>query len=73
MALHLSNGPLKTRSGLELVPRCEPSIYQLNSYLKYLATASSGPVAMPTMLDLPVCLVFSFCLHPIKGVLKSLC
>ena len=28
VALHLSIGPLKTRSGLEPVPRCEPSTYQ---------------------------------------------
>ena len=28
MALHLPIGPLKTRSGLELVPRCETSTYQ---------------------------------------------
>ena len=28
MALHLPIGPLKTRSGLEPVPRCEPSTYQ---------------------------------------------
>ena len=29
MAIHLPNEPFKTRSGLELVPRCEPSTYQL--------------------------------------------
>ena len=28
VALHLAIEPLKTRSGLEPVPRCEPSIYQ---------------------------------------------
>ena len=28
MALHLPIGPLKTHSGLELVPRREPSTYQ---------------------------------------------
>ena len=28
MALHLPIGLLKTRSGLEPVPRCEPSTYQ---------------------------------------------
>ena len=27
VALHLPIGPLKTRSGLEPVPRCEPSTY----------------------------------------------
>ena len=29
MAIHLPTGPLKTRSGLEQVPRCEPSTYQI--------------------------------------------
>ena len=38
MALHLPIGPLKPRSGLEPVPRCEPSTYQ------HIATAPSGPV-----------------------------
>ena len=28
MPLHLPTGPLKTRYGLEPVPRCEPSTYQ---------------------------------------------
>ena len=28
MALHLPTGTLKTCSGLEAVPRCEPSTYQ---------------------------------------------
>ena len=28
MALHLPIGPLKNRSGLDPVPRCEPSTYQ---------------------------------------------
>ena len=27
VALHLPNGPLKTSSGLEPVPECEPSTY----------------------------------------------
>ena len=31
MAVHLSIEPLKPRSGLETVPSCEPSIYQLIS------------------------------------------
>ena len=31
MTLHLPIGPLKTCSGLELVPRCDPSTYQSNS------------------------------------------
>ena len=37
MALHLPIGSLKTHSGLELLPRYEPSTYQL-------ATAPSGQV-----------------------------
>ena len=50
MALHLSIGPLKTRSGLELVPRFEPSTYQP------ITTAPSGPVSftaycIPFILD----------------------
>ena len=28
LALHLPTGPLKISSGLEPVPRCEPSTYQ---------------------------------------------
>ena len=28
MAIHLPTGSLKTSSGLELLPRCEPSTYQ---------------------------------------------
>ena len=36
MVLHLPIGPLKNRSELEPVPRCEPSTYQPH--------ASSGPV-----------------------------
>ena len=28
VAIHLPTGSLKTRSGLEPVPRCEPSNYQ---------------------------------------------
>ena len=39
MALHLPIGPLKTRSGLEPVPRCEPGNYQ-----PMTATAPSGPI-----------------------------
>ena len=31
VALHLPTGPLKTRSELEPVPRCEPSTYQPSS------------------------------------------
>ena len=34
MAIHLSIGPLKTRSWLEPVPRCEPSTYQPIGLLK---------------------------------------
>ena len=40
MATHLQIGPLKTRSGLEAVPRYEPSTYQPDD----IATAPSGPV-----------------------------
>ena len=29
VALHITTGPLKTRSGLKLVPRCELSTFQL--------------------------------------------
>ena len=28
VALNIPTGPLKVRSGLELVPRCDPSTYQ---------------------------------------------
>ena len=31
VALHLRIGPLKRRSGLEPVPRCEPSTFQSGS------------------------------------------
>ena len=42
MAIHLSIGSLKTCSGLEPVPRCEPSTYQPISH--DITTALSGPV-----------------------------
>ena len=46
MALHLSNVPLKTRSGLEPVPRCEPSTYQsLNQWVTHI-----GPTNVPGVL-----------------------
>ena len=63
VALHLSTGPLKTRSGLEPVSRCEPSTYQPISRLHshgagdvVLAESESlnkiivGPVKKPGML-----------------------
>ena len=42
MAIHLPFGSLKTRSGLEPVPRCEPSTYQ--PLADDITTAPSGPV-----------------------------
>ena len=42
MALHLPTGSLKTHSGLEPVPRCEPSIYHSSPYANDIATAPSG-------------------------------
>ena len=43
MATHLPTGPLKTRSGLEPVPTCEPITYQPIS-ADDITTAPSGPV-----------------------------
>ena len=43
MALHLPIGPLKTRSVLKPVPRCEPSTYPLADDI---ATAPSGQVVV---------------------------
>ena len=40
--LHLPIGPLKTSSGFELVPRCEPT----SPLADDIATAPSGPVTM---------------------------
>ena len=40
MAIHLPIGSLKTRSGLEPVPRCEPSTYLADD----ITSAPSGPV-----------------------------
>ena len=42
VALYLPTGPLKTYSGYESVPRCEPSTYQ--PLANDLATKPSGPV-----------------------------
>ena len=39
MALHLPTGPLKTRSGLEPVLRCEPSLYQPTSLDEFSRSA----------------------------------
>ena len=36
--------PLKTRSGLELVPGCEPSTFQPIKTMVDIVTAHSGPV-----------------------------
>ena len=44
--LHLAPGPLKTCSGLEPVPRCEPSTYQPISRW-HKATEPLGPVLVP--------------------------
>ena len=45
VAIHLPTGPLKTHSGLEPVPRYEPSTYQLLA--DDITTAPSGPVQGP--------------------------
>ena len=45
MSLFPPTGHLKTSSGLEPVPRCEPNTYQPISY--DIATAPPGPVGGP--------------------------
>ena len=42
MALHLPTGPLKTRSGYEPVPRCEPRTYKTNSRWHSLCAIGVG-------------------------------
>ena len=51
MALHLPIGPLKTCSGLELVPRCEPSTYQPISQClsHYPIGAGDGDIKLHTV------------------------
>ena len=54
VALHLPIGPLKTRSGLEPVPRYEPSTYQPISHrgrYDYLAIRRDGSSDRSFMVD----------------------
>ena len=48
MALHLPIGPLKSRYGLEPVPRCEPSTYQpISQRLSHCAIGAGFPALLP--------------------------
>ena len=54
--LHLPSGPLKNCSGLELVSRCEPSIYQpvearCSSLVRAFAHGAMGRRIDPSMVD----------------------
>ena len=57
MALHLPIGPLKTHSGLDSVPRCEPSTSQLADDI---ATEPSGPVGINSRNVSLIAIIYSF-------------
>ena len=55
MALHLPIGPLKTRSGLKPVPRCEPSTYQPISRWHNHCAIGAGITSIKKKKKIPFC------------------
>ena len=65
MVLHPPTGPLETCSGLELVPRCEPSTYKPISLLLSLCAIRTGMcVCLNVFVIVYVHETFIFCIRP---------